>query len=200
MARQAHQAAVRPLLPQRSHRGPSEHPVTAKVTNSAYELLNGLALVDQTNTAEQIRLALDFYFTSRMQDPAAVALKIAAERARHDAALSAITGGRKTVARPFPKAAPAPASSKAAEEGLTQPVTLRIDSDTLDRLTAFSLIDEKTLAEVLRDAIDEYGVHRRLDPQLAQKLDAAKRNVDRTLAVLVAGPTESDTANATSRQ
>ena len=190
MARQAHQATVRPLPTQRSQRGPNEHPVTAKVTNRAYELLNGLAFVDQTNTAEQIRLALDFYFTSRMQDPAALALKIAAERARHEAALSAITGAPKTVAKPPTKAAPAPSPSKAAEDALTQPVTLRIDSDTLDRLTAFALIDEKTLAEVLRDAIDEYGVHRRLDPRLAQKLDAAKRNVDRTLAVLVAGPNE----------
>jgi len=172
--------------------------VTAKVTNTAYEMLTGLALVDQTNTAEQIRLALDFYFTKRMQNRTALAQAIAAERARHEAALSAITGVPKTTTKVSQKATPAAASTKTAEESLTRPVTLRIDSDTLDRLTAFSLIDEKTLAEVLREAVDDYSVHRRLDPQLAAKLDAARRNVDQTLAVLVAGPNESDTTRTTS--
>lgn len=194
MAHQARQADVRPLIPHREHRGANEHPVTAKVTNSAHDLLTGLAFVDQTNMAEQIRLALDYYFALRMQDQVGLAHKIAAERARHEAALAAITGGRK--ARPAPKVAPESAPAKTVDAGLARPVTLRIDSDTLDRLTAFSLVDEKTLAEVLRDAVDEYIVHRRLDPELNLKLDAAKQNVDRTLAVLAAGPGKSGAKKA----
>lgn len=168
--------------------------MTAKVTSRAHDLLSGLALIDQTNTAEQIRLALDYYFALRMQDQVALGQKIAAERARHEATLAAITGGRKT--KPASKAAPVSGTTKGVDGGLARPVTLRINSDTLDRLTAFSLIDEKTLAEVLRDAVDEYIVYRRLDPQLARRLDAAKQNVDRTLAVLVAGPNESGSNGA----
>ena len=92
----AHNAAIHQFRPRNITRGTSEHPVAAKLTKSAHDLLTGLSLVDQTNIAEQIRMALDFYFTLRMQDQAGLARKVAAERARHEAVLAAVTGNPKT--------------------------------------------------------------------------------------------------------
>lgn len=160
--------------------------MTAKVMTSTYEVLTALAMIDQTNSAEQIRLALTFYFTLRMQDQRELSKKIAAERDRHEAALAVIDGGRRN--RPKVKAEKeSEVFAKSTDRQLDKPVTLRIDSHNLDLLTAFSLIDEKTLADVLRDAVDKYIEHRRKDPQLAQKLDAAKQEYDRTMSVLAGG-------------
>jgi hypothetical protein len=185
----AHQAAIHQLRPRKNDRGAHEHPVAAKLSAGTHDLLTGLSFVDQTNIAEQIRSALDFYFALRMQDQAAMAKKIAAERDRHEAVLAAVTGGRKTkVTKEVGSDERPTASEKKMDGDFSKPVTLRVDSRTLDMLTAFALIDEKTLADVLRDAVDEYIEHRRKSPQLAQKLDAAKQSYERTMAALIAGP------------
>lgn len=192
----AHQAAIHQLRPRKNDRGAHEHPVAAKLSAGAHDLLTGLSFIDQTNIAEQIRLALDFYFTLRMQDKAGMAKKIAAERDRHEAVLAAVTGGRKTKSKQ--KAGPderPTADGKKIDADFSKPVTLRIDSRTLDMLTAFALIDEKTLADVLRDAVDEYIEHRRKSPLLSQKLKAAKQSYERTMAALIAGPSTAPDAN-----
>lgn len=192
----AHQAAIHQLRPRKNDRGAHEHPVTAKLSGGAHDLLTGLSFVDQTNIAEQIRSALDFYFALRMQDQAGMAKKIAAEKDRHEAVLASVTGGRKTKSKK--KAGPderPTAGGKKIDGNFSKPVTLRIDSRTLDMLTAFALIDEKTLADVLRDAVDDYIEDRRKSPQLAQKLDAAKQSYERTMAALIAGPATTPGAN-----
>lgn len=176
-------AEVRDLRPHRDSHRVNEHPVTAKITHRDFDALTALALIDDTNSAQQIRDALDYYFTLRMKDRSSLADAIAAARARHEATLAVISGNP---APPIPAPAASSNRNKTDEPPLDKPVTLRISNRAMDLITAFSLVDDATAADVLRSAVGEYIEHRRHDRGLARKLDAAKREYERTLASLAA--------------
>ncbi|MFD0925816.1 hypothetical protein [Williamsia deligens] len=66
-------------------------------------------------------------------------------------------------------------------------MTQRVRSRAFDQLTAFSLIDDVSLADVLRSAIHWYIAYREDDPDLRRALRQAKANYETTMAVLAAG-------------
>lgn len=177
-------AAVRALRPRNGdlNRGAPDRPVTVKITNLDYDILTALSLIDQTGPADQIRSGLNYYFTLRMNDRDALQRDIDRARARQEATLAALTGDQ-----PPQQYAQQPDGDDFVDKPaapLDKPVTLRIGNDVFDILTAFSLVDEVSLADVLRAAIASYIDHRRNDPELISKLDGARENYATTMAVL----------------
>lgn len=171
-------AVVRQLNHQPA-RGANEHAVNTKIATSDFDVLAALAVVDRTNTAEQIRRGVSIYFTYRMRDHTEMARKIAAARSRHEATLAVISGKATSI-----DDEPTPAPAHSDSHHLDRPVTLRVDSQTLDMLTAFALIDRVTMADVLRAGIGYYLALRKADPELSSDLDTARRRYERDLTPL----------------
>ena len=176
-------AAVHHLRQPSERREVNEHPVTAKIMSSDYDALTALAVIDKTNTAEQVRISLEYYFTLRMRDQELLDRQIAVARQRHEAALAVIATNTDGEAHPDQNPSETKHSTADARR-FDKPITLRISTYFLDLMTAFSLVDDVKFADVIRAAIDTYIDHRRADPHLAHQLDAAKQEYERTLSAL----------------
>ncbi|WP_415677841.1 hypothetical protein [Tsukamurella hominis] len=156
-----------------------DHAVTAKISTHDYDTLSVLGFIESRGHADEIRAALDHYFTERKNDPKALAAGIERARARQEAALAVLTD---TEAPDVPEAPDTLPQEHA--EPLKKPVTLRVDGRTFDLLTAFSVIDEVSLADVLRTAISHYIDFRKDDERLTAKLEEAQERQNSVLALV----------------
>lgn len=159
--------------------GRTERPVTVRVDDDRLGLMTGLAIVDETTVAEQIRLASELYIAVRLEDPM---LETQADRAvaRFQSNFTTLrTAHRQRLGiddvetQEHDQAtieAPAKPDRNADTE---KPVTFRLDTSTVDYFTGLALLDDWTLADELRAAIDAYVIERRKDPELVQQITDA---------------------------
>ena len=61
-------------------------------------------------------------------------------------------------------------------------VSVRLPKRHLNVVMGLASIDNVTMGEVMRRAIEFYGEHRRNDPNFANQVEAAKRQLDEILA------------------
>ena len=60
-----------------------------------------------------------------------------------------------------------------------KPVTVRLRNEQIDRLMGIAIIDDSNVAELLRQAVDDFITRRLADPDLDQQLaDAHARQSD----------------------
>lgn len=160
--------------------GRTERPVTVRVDDDRLGLMTGLAIVDETTVAEQIRLASEMYVAARLDDPKleqqaeqAVArfqtnftTLMAAHRQRRgeDLETRAAEDVKDVIVGP---------SRPERDSDTEKSVTFRLDTNTVDYFTGLALLDDWTLADELRAAIDAYVLERRQDPELVEQITEA---------------------------
>lgn len=158
-------------------RGRGESPVSFKLDEYRFELIAALAVVDGTNMAEQIRQAAECYATGRSSDPDLHnEVDRAVERFRDRLKGGVLEDGSASLAF-----APAPPKRDVDTE---RSVSLRLPAVTLNYLTSLALLDEFTIADEMRAAVDLYLEQRRQDPDLEARIDEANRERDQLISRL----------------
>lgn len=67
---------------------------------------------------------------------------------------------------------------------IDKPVTVRLPQDLLKDLMALSIIDDTTLADQIRKAVQEYSTSRRNSPDLQNQIAAARAKQSDILSTL----------------
>lgn len=134
-----------------------DRPISVRLDDERLNHLQGLADIDETNVAEQIRQATIFHVQNR-RAASDLEDQIAAAVARFRNSISPLIGSQL---EPAPVFAP-PARTQETEK----PLTLRLPQETVEYLNSLALLDDFTIADEVRAAIDSYVAARRSDPDL----------------------------------
>lgn len=149
----------------------NERPITVRLDERRLQLMTGLALVDESTVAEQIRQASDLYISHRANDPDLhdqVALAIARFRSK----IAPVAGAASDQEAGAPDGPSAPERDIESE----RPVTLRLASGTFEYFTSLAILDDFTIADELRAAVDLYLDQRRRDPELEKQIRDANED------------------------
>jgi hypothetical protein len=168
----------------RASTGRTERPVTFRLDESRLRLITGLALVDETTIAEQIRLACESYIAARLADPR-LNQKAEAAIARFRQEITPLLEGAPATDAP-PGGSDASAAKPARDTRSEKSVTLRMANSTVTYFTSLALLDDNTLADQLRASVDAYVQQRREDPELEAQIRQARADRDGLLATLLA--------------
>ena len=152
-----------------------KRPVTAKLSMSMFDQITALATLKRVSAAEIIRHGIDAYLKQRLKDPNLPA-KIDVAMKRHHAKLSVLTGEQTAQL-----VAASPPRPRVRDE---KSVSLRITDSDLDQLTGFALLDDSSVADQLRTAIDEYIQTCRTDARLRDEIEESRETHRQILAAL----------------
>lgn len=154
-----------------------KRPVTAKLSMSMFDQITALATLKRVSAAEIIRYSIDAYLKQRLKDPG-LSAKIDAATKRHHDKLAVLLTGEPPAAQLAPASPPRP---RIRDE---KSVSLRITDSDLDQLTGFALLDDSSVADQLRMAVDEYIQTCRNDARLQEEIEESRETHRRILAAL----------------
>jgi len=155
----------------------AERPVTVRLAGEHVDFLAALATVDGTTAAEQLRLAAETYVHDRRNSPQ-LEEQIRAAQNRNRATLAALKEGDDTYFQ-------GQDDPHRETHGKGKSVTFRAPQSLVGYLTGLAVLDDSTLAEQLRNAVNIYVNARRKDPNLASLIEASQAGRDRLLEKLV---------------
>lgn len=138
---------------------PATRPVAVRVLEKTQQDLELLARVIGTNVADQARAAISIYLMSRLLNED-LDSQIEKAKRRFEAAV-------ETVRSTNPAQVGTESPTKAAKVTGVQ-MSVRLDQVQLSRLTALALVDDNTLADQLRCALDAYLKEQRGDERLVR--------------------------------
>lgn len=154
-----------------------DRPISVRLDVDRLNDLAGLAEIDGTNAAEQIRLAVTAYVKYRRHQPD-LEDQIEAAVLRFRSALNGLQGDQQESLLSAPDAPPrVPDTEKS--------VTLRVAQVSVEYLTSLALLDNLTIADEIRAAVDAYISSRRQDPCLNERVQSARAARERRFARLV---------------
>lgn len=162
--------------------GRTERPVSVRLDEERLSLLTGLAIIDETSVAEQIRLASEIYIQSRLDDPLLIER---AERAvaRFKAGFAPLLEGDDITDQSMVGELEPPSKPRRDLKS-EKPVTLRLDNESVDYFTSLALLDNSALADQLRAAVDLYVSQRRQDESLERRIHETQEEHSDLLARL----------------
>jgi hypothetical protein len=159
----------------------TERPITVRLDEERLSLVTGLAILDDTTVAEQIRLATEIYVRARLDDPS-MSEKTEHAVDRFRSGFAPLLEGTPDTGDVASEDAPAPPERDLDTE---KPLTLRVANRMMDYLTALALLDSQTIADQLRAAVDLYLAQRRNDPELEAQISESREDRDDLLSRLV---------------
>lgn len=141
---------------QRKRRGDTENgrPASIKFDAVDHTCLEALAWCDRLTVTEVIRTAMTDYFRRRITSPE-LSKEIKAAQAREATRQEAMLGVLKAVDA-SDMAMPTTAGKAERQERPTKPVTIRLNTHFINKLTAYALVDDNTMADQVRRAVDEH--------------------------------------------
>lgn len=154
-----------------------DRPISVRLDDARLNNVTGLAEIDGTNTAEQIRLAVTAYIHSRRNSPD-LESQIDTAVLRFRSSLQGLHGPQQEALIWAPDAPPRDLASE-------KNITLRVAQASVDYLTSLALLDDLTVADEVRGAVDAYVTSRRQDPHLNERVEEARALRDRRFARLV---------------
>lgn len=160
-----------------------DRPVTVRLEDSTLTLVTAFAKIDSSTVAEQIRTSSREYIAQRLRDPELERRKESA-RARLAEQLAPLQAEDST-ARADSGSPILPPHVRVGAKGRTAPVTLRLDAAVVEQLTALAVLDGTTVADQLREAVQNYVQARRQDPGLARSVKRAFVAIEHAARVAV---------------
>jgi len=158
---------------------PDDRPISVRLDDERLNDLKGLADIDSTNTAEQIRLAVSAYVNYR-RTSVDLEGQIEAAVMRFRSSIQPLVSGPQGM---LPWSPEAPRRALDSEKN----ITIRLGQASVEYLTSLALLDGFTVADEVRAAVDGYVASRRRDPRLNEHIESARIKRDRRFARLLGG-------------